>query len=99
MMCGGCTQTRAPSAEEKTELETVLREQLESHIGHKPQIIEVVEICTQVVAGINYFAKVKIGNDNYIHARIFQDLPCNGGKKKVHSVLKDKSATDSLKYF
>ncbi|KAA0196976.1 Cystatin-B [Fasciolopsis buskii] len=99
MLCGGTTDTRTPDAGEKTKLEKVLREQLESHIGHTPQTVEVIEICTQVVAGTNYFAKVKIGDEDYIHARVFEAMPCHGGGVKVHSVQKNKTAADSLKYF
>ncbi|XP_063058371.1 cystatin-B-like [Engraulis encrasicolus] len=53
----------------------------------------------QVVAGSNYFVKVHVGGEEYIHLRLFQDLPCNGGKREVHSLATNKTAADEILYF
>ncbi|XP_039517548.1 cystatin-B-like [Pimephales promelas] len=51
----------------------------------------------QIVAGKNYLVKVKVSEDNkYLHVKIFQDLPCNGGKLTVTGVQYPKLYSDSL---
>ncbi|KAA3671528.1 cystatin-A/B, partial [Paragonimus westermani] len=98
MKCGGIGQARAPSAEEKQKLETVLKKALPAHLGSSPTSLEVVEVSTQVVAGTNYFAKVKLPNE-YIHTRIYEKLPCHGGELELHSIQRNKTHTDPLVYF
>ncbi|TPP61429.1 Stefin-1 [Fasciola gigantica] len=97
----GSIHTRIPDVEEKLKLEKVLLEQIESHIGYQPRIIEVSEIFTEVVTGTNYYVKacVKIGSHNYIHARIFEHMQCYGGEITVESVLENMSSMDLLSYF
>ena len=99
IMCGGLTSERTPEPHEKTKLEETLSKGLESHIGRKPATIEVTRIRTQLVNGTNYFTKVKVGNEEYIHARIHEALPCYGGEITIHSVQKDKKSSDALVHF
>ncbi|VEL09089.1 unnamed protein product [Protopolystoma xenopodis] len=56
---------------------------------------EVVQIATQVVSGINYFVKVKVG-ENCHHVRIYETLPHAGNLMSIHSVQKDKHHDDRL---
>lgn len=35
---------------------------------------EAVKYATQVVAGLNYFIKVRVGNNSYAHLRVFRNL-------------------------
>lgn len=60
--------------------------------------IQVVEALTQVVAGTNYFLKVKVlGNtDEYFWVRIHQDL---AGKSHLHSLRVGLTEVDTLSYF
>ncbi|CAH8608602.1 unnamed protein product [Heterobilharzia americana] len=99
MCCGGVGSAREPSLEEKEKLGKLLGGNLESHLGRKPAKFEIVQIASQVVAGTNYFVKVKIDENEYIHAKIFEPLPCHGTELTLHSVLKDKKETDALQYF
>ncbi|GAA43191.2 cystatin-A/B [Clonorchis sinensis] len=95
-ICGGISAARIPTADEKKKLEPV---SLYAHLGSKPTSAEVVLVATQVVAGTNYFAKVKLNGDKYVHARIYEKLPCHGGTTELHSIQKDKTHADPLGYF
>mmetsp|Transcript_53680 Transcript_53680/g.100603 ORF Transcript_53680/g.100603 Transcript_53680/m.100603 type:complete len:104 (-) Transcript_53680:53-364(-) len=54
---------------------------------------------TQVVAGTNYFVKVKVGDGKFIHMRAFQPLPHTGQPAAVHSLQLDKAEADPLLHF
>ncbi|TGZ59252.1 hypothetical protein CRM22_009185 [Opisthorchis felineus] len=98
-ICGGVGAARIPTAEEKKKLEPLLLQSLYTHLGFKPTSVEVVLVATQIVAGTNYFAKVKVNNDHYVHTRVYEKLPCYGGTLELHSVQMDKTDTDLLDYF
>jgi cystatin-A/B len=49
-----------------------------------------------VVAGINYFLKIDVGDGKQVHARVYKDLSQN---LSVHSVQTGKTASDPLQYF
>jgi len=51
---------------------------------------------TQVVAGTNFFVKVKIGEGDFVHARIYRDLQ---GNVTLHSLQDPKGEEDDLAYF
>ena len=57
---------------------------------------EVTKALTQVVAGTNYFVKIQISNDKYIHARIWKKLDQTS---HVTKVLVDQTENDELVYF
>ena len=79
-----------------------VEEKLNINKENSYKIFEPIEALTQVVAGVNYFIKVKI-NDNidnnengYIHLRILRKLDQTICLTKV---LIDKSENDPLTYF
>jgi cystatin-A/B len=61
--------------------------------------LKAVRYATQVVAGLNYFIKAHIGNKQFIHVRIYKNLPCNGGTATVHAIQKDKFEHDPVGFF
>ncbi|CAL8075292.1 unnamed protein product [Calicophoron daubneyi] len=99
MRCGGCSPEATPSVEEKVQIEKLLREELYTQLGRQPSMIKVISLTRQSVAGTNYFVKVQIGQNDFIHARVFEALPCNGGQWELHSIEQYRRANDPIEYF
>lgn len=81
-MCGGFGN--ANNADESVQqLANSVKETVEERLNAKFNTYEVVSYKTQVVAGTNYKVKIHIGNESYIHAKIFVGLSCNGGNTEL----------------
>eukprot|EP00928_Gymnodinium_smaydae_P084839 TRINITY_DN6810_c0_g2_i1.p1 TRINITY_DN6810_c0_g2~~TRINITY_DN6810_c0_g2_i1.p1 ORF type:complete len:455 (-),score=142.53 TRINITY_DN6810_c0_g2_i1:169-1533(-) len=57
---------------------------------------EAVSYKTQVVAGMNYFVKVKVGPSDYVHLRIYKHF---SGSSELSSVKVGCSAEEPISYF
>jgi cystatin-A/B len=59
---------------------------------------EVVSYCTQLVAGLNYFIKVKVGDgeNDYIHIRVYQTL---SQETSLSGIQLDISRDAPIEYF
>mmetsp|Transcript_44019 Transcript_44019/g.73103 ORF Transcript_44019/g.73103 Transcript_44019/m.73103 type:complete len:121 (+) Transcript_44019:90-452(+) len=53
----------------------------------------------QVVAGTNYFIKVRISDSEHIRLRIYQSLPHAGGKCQLSGMLWGEQASKEVAYF
>eukprot|EP00992_Anisonema_acinus_P000771 TRINITY_DN10277_c0_g2_i1.p2 TRINITY_DN10277_c0_g2~~TRINITY_DN10277_c0_g2_i1.p2 ORF type:complete len:122 (+),score=37.69 TRINITY_DN10277_c0_g2_i1:54-368(+) len=60
---------------------------------------EPISYASQVVAGTNFFVKVKVSDTQYAHVRIFRPLPHTGAPAEVHSVQMGKSVDDEIVHF
>ena len=40
-----------------------------------------------------------IGNNEYIHVRVYQNLPCYGSKIELHGIQVGKTVNDDVGYF
>ncbi|CAL4162000.1 unnamed protein product, partial [Meganyctiphanes norvegica] len=69
---------------------------VENRLGDKFDEFTVVSYRTQVVAGTNYFAKVRIGSNKYIHIRVYRDLI---GVLVLSGVQEDKTHDEPIVYF
>ena len=99
MKCGGTTPT---------EITDELRKICESHRGGIEKTsqrlgrngllttFEPVGALSQVVAGVNYFITIRVGDTEYIWVRIHQDLQ---GETHLHAVNVNKGVGDNLEYF
>jgi len=56
-------------------------------------VFEPVSQTTQVVAGTNYYIKIRTGDAQYVHARIWAKLD---GTSELHSAEGGKSESDAL---
>uniref|UniRef100_A0A8B9PKI5 Cystatin B n=1 Tax=Apteryx owenii TaxID=8824 RepID=A0A8B9PKI5_APTOW len=73
--------------------------QLEEKEGKTFNVFTAVEFKTQVVAGTNYFIKVHVGNDEFVHLRVFRSLPHENKPLSLHSYQSSKTKHDELTYF
>eukprot|EP00670_Eutreptiella_braarudii_P006212 CAMPEP_0174285428 /NCGR_PEP_ID=MMETSP0809-20121228/8764_1 /TAXON_ID=73025 ORGANISM="Eutreptiella gymnastica-like, Strain CCMP1594" /NCGR_SAMPLE_ID=MMETSP0809 /ASSEMBLY_ACC=CAM_ASM_000658 /LENGTH=97 /DNA_ID=CAMNT_0015381215 /DNA_START=28 /DNA_END=321 /DNA_ORIENTATION=+ len=88
-----------PMTEEVSTMVVALRSATETSAGVEFAVFEPIQYSTQVVAGTNYFVKVKTDEDQYVHVRIFQPLPHTGAPPEVHSVQVGKSEGDPIGHF
>ncbi|KAK2158776.1 hypothetical protein LSH36_164g06010 [Paralvinella palmiformis] len=95
--CGGTS----PAVEADDRVQSVcdkVKASLEGKVGHKFNEYKALTVTKQVVAGTNYFVKIHIGNEEYIHVRIFHPLP-GQGDPEVHSYQLDKTKEDEVEFF
>ncbi|XP_009573983.1 PREDICTED: cystatin-B, partial [Fulmarus glacialis] len=76
-----------------------VKPQLEEKEGKTFDVFTAVEFKTQVVAGTNYFIKVHVGNDEFMHLRVFRSLPHENKPLSLHSYQSSKTKHDELAFF
>ncbi|XP_061861733.1 cystatin-B [Colius striatus] len=98
MLCGGTSAAR-PATDETQQIADKVKPQIEEKEGKTFDVFNAVEFKTQVVAGTNYFIKVHVGNDEYVHLRVFQSLPHENKPLSLHSYQSSKTKHDQLTFF
>ncbi|KAL0588405.1 Cystatin-B [Plecturocebus cupreus] len=98
MMC------RAPSAAQPATAETQhiadqVRSQLEEKENKTFPVFKAVSFRSQVVVGTNYFIKVHVGGEDFVHLRVFQSLPHENQPLTLSSYQTNKAKHDELSYF
>ncbi|PVD28793.1 hypothetical protein C0Q70_11388 [Pomacea canaliculata] len=98
--CGGTSEVKQADEEIQSLCEKI-RSDLESKANRSlsADSFKAVSYKSQVVAGTNYFVKIDVGDGEFIHVRIFQALPCNGGNISLHSFQDGKSLEEDIAYF
>ncbi|KFV19493.1 Cystatin-B, partial [Tauraco erythrolophus] len=76
-----------------------VKPQLEEKEGKTFDVFTATEFRTQMVAGVNYFIKVHVGNEEFLHLRVFQSLPQENKPLSLHSYQSSKKKHDELAYF
>lgn len=76
-----------------------MKSQLEEKANKKYPLFKAVEYKSQLVAGTNYFIKVQVDNDNFVHIRVFESLPHENKPLALHDYQADKTKDDALAYF
>ena len=84
-MTGAPTEEKEANEEIKKMVEE-LKTNVEEKTNAKYTTFEAVKFNTQVVNGIMYRIKVKVGDSEYIHLRALKNLPAQGGKVVLRSV-------------
>ena len=84
-MVGGPAEERDATDEVK-KIANDLKKQVEEKRNTTFSTFEAVKYTTQVVAGVMYRIKVKVGDDQYLHLRVLKNLPNKGGNFLLRAV-------------
>ncbi|XP_003795127.1 cystatin-A [Otolemur garnettii] len=98
MMPGGLTEAK-PATAEIQEIANKIKPQLEKRTNETYAEFEAVLYRTQVVAGINYFIKIRVDDDCYVHVKVFRSLPYQNQELTLTDFQTDKSKDDELTGF
>jgi cystatin-A/B len=96
MLCGGITANLQVATPDVTALATKHKAEAEAKLGATFEQWDVVGFSTQVVAGTNYWMKVKTGEAAYIHMKVFQPLPHTGAESSLSVVQSGKAEADAF---
>ncbi|XP_053563353.1 LOW QUALITY PROTEIN: cystatin-B-like [Bombina bombina] len=97
-LCGGLGAAK-PAAPEGSGVADSVKSELESKSGKNFSHYEVIEFKTQVVAGTNYFIKIHVGGEEYIHARVYKALPHAQEKLTLSSFQESKTKEEEIVHF
>ncbi|KAL5457227.1 hypothetical protein EMCRGX_G034472 [Ephydatia muelleri] len=92
---GGLTSVRDATPEVQAVADAI-RTELESRSETIFDEYVAVQYATQVVAGLNYFIKVHVGHNDYVHLRVFKSLK---GDLSLASYKLGLTSADPLTYF
>jgi len=93
---GGVKPGSQPVNDEVRNIANQVKGALETKLGKTFSQYDPESFTTQVVAGINYFIKINVGNGEYVHARVYKDLQ---GHVSLNNAQGGKSSADDLEHF
>lgn len=96
MATAGSLSDLRDASNEDQQLANDLRSKIEAQANKTYTTFVAVKHGAQVVAGINHFIKIQVDNNEFLHAKIYEDFQ---GRSSLVSVQFHKSATDALVYF
>ncbi|XP_043533842.1 leukocyte cysteine proteinase inhibitor 1-like [Chiloscyllium plagiosum] len=98
-LVGGLTEPAAVT-EEIQAIVQFLKPLVLERLNKPLHVYHAISYRSQLVAGMNYFIKVVIGDaDDYIHMRVFQPLPGSGEKVSLSDIQMGKKLFDVIEYF
>uniref|UniRef100_A0A3B4F903 Cystatin-B n=1 Tax=Pundamilia nyererei TaxID=303518 RepID=A0A3B4F903_9CICH len=97
LMCGGLTEEK--EADEEVQKICDMKPLAEQKTGRNFEVFTAENYKTQVVAGTNYFIKVYVGGNEYVHLRVYEKLPAYGGTLELTDLQHPKTQNDSIEYF
>ena len=74
-----------------------MKERVENTLGETFDIYEPVLYTTQVVAGTNYIIKIHIGDEKFIHIKIYVPLPIYNSPNELLECEPDMTLIDPLR--
>ncbi|XP_076868789.1 cystatin-B-like [Brachyhypopomus gauderio] len=98
LLCGGTTEAKDAN-DEVQKICDEIKSSAEEKAGKTFEIFSAKSYKSQVVAGTNYFIKVHVGGEDYVHLRVYQKLPCEGSTLSLHGLQMSKVHQDPIEYF
>ncbi|KAI4888017.1 hypothetical protein NFI96_034682 [Prochilodus magdalenae] len=98
LLCGGTTEAKDAN-DEVQKICDEMKPHAEEKAGKTFEVFTAKTYKTQLVAGTNYFIKVHVGGDDYVHLRVYKMLPHAGEKLELHGVQTSKAHHDPIEYF
>ncbi|XP_075551954.1 cystatin-A2-like [Dermacentor variabilis] len=93
---GGLSQELKPADAQVQEVCEKVRSDVENKLGQNFEEFTPVNYRTQVVNGTNYFVKVRVGSDQYVHVRAYKSFQ---GDVTFAAVQENKSLEDEVEHF
>lgn len=91
MMCGGHSAPRQPDGAERAICDHHRAEvEVQINAGNPFAGWDIVEMTSQVVAGINYAFTVAVGDGNTLKMTVFKPLPCNAIETRLTNCFMHK---------
>ena len=85
-----------PANQDVKTLANNMKEQVEHELGETFEKFDAVLYTTQVVAGTNYLIKVQVGDERYVHIKIYVPLRVRNSPNELLMCEGDKSFEDPL---
>jgi len=96
--CGGLSELKEANAEVQNICDQV-KGQAEVKAQTTFRQFEAKCYKTQDVAGTNYFIKVHVGRNSYVHIRVYQTLPYAGSTLELTAIKTGMKEGDPIDYF
>ncbi|XP_053466954.1 cystatin-B [Ictalurus furcatus] len=98
LLCGG-TSEEQDATDEVQKICDEVKPHAEEKAGKTFDVFTAKSYKSQLVAGTNYFIKVHVGGDDFVHLRVYKMLPHAGEKLELHGIQTSKAHHDPIEYF
>ncbi|XP_012635692.1 cystatin-A-like [Microcebus murinus] len=98
MIVGGLSDAK-PATAEIQEIADKVKPQLEEKTNETYEEFEAIEYKSQVVAGTNFYIKVHVGGDHYVHLKVFEGLFRENEDVELSGYQTNKCKEDELTGF